>query len=89
MHARQENRWIRTIVLLTVTITLLLALLIPHPVDHHGTVFATIFLLPVFLFGIIEAQTASWSSSSLEEPNARPLPCRPSLFQRPPPYLFA
>jgi hypothetical protein len=89
MHARHEKRWIRTIVLLTVTITLLLALLIPHPMDHHGTVLATILLLPVFLFGIIEAQTASWPSGSLEEPNARALPCRPSRFQRPPPYLFA
>ena len=88
MHARQEKRWFRTIVLLTVTVTLLLALLIPQPQNHHGTE-ATILLLPLFLFGIIEIQTASWLPGSLEEPSARPLTCRPSLFQRPPPPLFA
>ncbi len=89
MDAREEKRWFRTIVLLTVTVTLLLALLIPHPQTHHGTVLATILLLPLFLFGIIERQTASWLPGSLEEPSARPLTCRPSLFQRPPPPLFA
>src|SRR3982074_3977638 len=89
MHTRQEKRWFRTIVLLTVTVTLLLALLIPQPQNHHGTALATILLLPLFLFGIIEIQTASWLPGSLEEPSARPLTCRPSLFQRPPPPLFA
>jgi hypothetical protein len=89
MHARQEKRWFRTLVLLTVTVTLLLALLIPQPQNHHGTALATILLLPLFLFGIIEIQTASWLPGSLEEPSARPLTCRPSLFQRPPPPLFA
>jgi hypothetical protein len=89
MHARQEKRWLRTLVLLTVTVTLLLALLIPQPQNHHGTVLATILLLPLFLFGIIEIQTASWLRGSLEKPSARPLACRPSLFQRPPPPLFA
>ena len=85
MPARQEKRWFRTIVLLTVTVTLLLALLIPQPQNHYGTALATILLLPLFLFGIIEIQTASWLPGSLEEPSARPLTCRPSLFQRPPP----
>ena len=89
MHARQGKRWFRRIVLLIVTVTLLLALLIPQPQNHHGTALATILLLPLFLFGIIEIQTASWLPGSLEEPSARPLTCRPSLFQRPPPPLFA
>ena len=89
MHAREEKRWFRTIVLLTVAVTLLLALLIPQPQNHHATVLATIVLLPLFLFGVIETQTASRLHGSLEEPSARPLTCRPSLFQRPPPPLFA
>ena len=89
MHAREETRWFRTIVLLAVTVTLLLALLAPQPQSHNGIVLATILLLPLFLFGIVEIQTASWLPGSLEEAGSRPLTCRPSLFQRPPPPLFA
>jgi hypothetical protein len=80
MHACDEKRWFQTIVLLTVTITLLLALLIPQPLNHSGTMLATIHLLPMFLFGIIEAQTAYWPLGSLEGLSCRPSPCRPSLF---------
>lgn len=89
MRPRHAKRWFQTIVLLTVTVVLLLALLIPQPLSHHGTALATVHLLPVFLFGIIEAQTAYWLLGSLERPSGRPSPCRPSLFQRPPPSLFA
>jgi hypothetical protein len=89
MYARPEKRWFRTAVLLTVTATLLLALLIPQPQNHHGIALATILLLPLFLVGTIEIQTAAWLPASLEQPSARPSACRPSLFQRPPPPLFA
>jgi hypothetical protein len=89
MHRSPDKKWIRAIVLLTVTITLLLALLLPQPLHHPGIAFTAICLSPMFLFGIIEAQAASWLPDSLEVPNARPSTCRPSLFQRPPPYLFA
>jgi hypothetical protein len=89
MRARQRKWWFRRIVLLTVAITLLLALMIPQPLHHHGTTLATFLLLPLFLFGIVETRTASLLPSSIEEPSAQPLTSRPSLFQRPPPSLFA
>lgn len=88
MHARQKKTWFRTIVLLTVAVTLLLALLIPQPQNHHAAAFATVLLAPRGLFRIIEIQTALLLPGSQEEPSARPSTCRQSLFQRPPPSLF-
>ena len=60
MRACHQERWFQTLVLLTLTVTLLLALLIPQPLNHYGNLLATLHLLPIFLFGIIEAQTAYW-----------------------------
>lgn len=89
MQARHTRGSFRTIVLLTVSAALLLALLIPQPQDHHGKVLAAILLLPLFLSGILKVQTASWRPCSLEQQSTRPLSCRPALFQKPPPSSFA
>jgi hypothetical protein len=85
----QKPRLQRT-VLLVGTMFLLLALLVPHALGHHhGVTLAFILLSPVFLFGTIEAQSTSWSATSADKNVPCPSPCRPSLFQRPPPSLSA
>lgn len=88
MQGRQKASWLRTVVLLIVAITLLLALLIPHAVNHSDSAVALVVLVPIFPFGIIQ-EKPSRPSDRLDEVNVRPAPCRGSLFQRPPPPLPA
>jgi hypothetical protein len=89
MRARQKTGWLRTIVLLTVAISLLFVLLIPQLVHHSCSALATIDFLPLIFFGVIQGKSALWPSDSLVGPEARPAPSRAALFQRPPPLLSA
>jgi hypothetical protein len=89
MQGCRKTSRLRTVILLTVAMTLLLALLIPHAANPSDSALAIVVLLPVFLFGIIQEKASSWPSDALDGPEARPAPCRASLFQRPPPSLSA
>jgi hypothetical protein len=73
------------VLLVVVALSLVLFLLIPHDVQHHGAVAFLFALVPIFLFGLIALRKVStfWFSaiySPLDPANSRSL-----LFQLPPP----
>ena len=88
MESQQQRRF-RAVVFIVAAMSLLLLLLIPHAGNHHGLELACFVLLPVFLFGRVDMQERLWTAVSASDGLLCPSAARPSLFQRPPPSLFA
>jgi len=82
-----QQRRFRAAVLLIATISLLLLLLTAHSADHHGLVAIGFVLIPVFLFGRVVIEATMWPVDQKDDGNNLPIPVRPSLFQRPPPFI--
>jgi hypothetical protein len=82
-------RTLHRVMLLFVMTALLLALLVPHATDHHQAALAFVLFVPVFLFGTVVGQSSQWPKVSVNDEILCSAPVRRSLFQRPPPSLFA
>ena len=82
-------RTLHRVILLFVMTALLLALLVPHSTDHHWAALAFVLFVPMFLFGAVVGQDSQWPKISDRDEILCSAPVRRSLFQRPPPSLFA
>jgi cytochrome bd-type quinol oxidase subunit 2 len=82
-------RTLHRVILLFVMTALLLALLVPQATDHHRAALAFVLFVPMFLFGTVVAQSSQWPKVSVCDEILCSAPVRRSLFQRPPPSLFA
>ena len=82
-------RTLHRVMLLFVMTALLLALLVPHATDHQQEALAFVLFVPVFLFGTVVGQSSQWPKVSVNDEILCSAPVRRSLFQRPPPSLFA
>jgi hypothetical protein len=89
MTINRQMRTLHRVILLFVMTALLLALLVPHSTDHHRTALAFVLFVPMFLFGTVVVQSFQWPKVSVRDEILCSAPVRRSLFQRPPPSLFA
>lgn len=87
VNQNDQQRRFRATVLLVATVSLLLLLLSAHPADHHGLGFVGFVLIPIFLFGRLVVEDTMWLVAPGSDVCHFPFPARPSLFQRPPPFL--
>ena len=87
MKTTRQIRTLHTIVLLCVMAALLLAIVIPHGMEHTATSLAMVSLVPIFLFGTVIDQAQCSPMVSVSEGILSPAPIRRSLFQIPPPSL--
>ncbi len=83
----KQQRRFRAAVLLMATVSLLLLLLVAHPIDHHGFTVVGFVLIPVFLFGRVVVEDTMWPTNPGNDGRHFPILARPSLFQRPPPSI--
>jgi hypothetical protein len=86
-HRHQQRSFLKGVVSLAVLIALLL-FLVPHAASHPGAALACFLLVPVFLFGRLDIPLSLWPITQIETILPR-APVASSLFQRPPPLLFA
>jgi hypothetical protein len=87
MQTTAQIRTLHKVVLLFVLASLVLAIVVPHGVDHSSAALAMVSLVPVFLFGSVIDQGQCSPMVSASEEILFPAPFRRSLFQIPPPSL--
>jgi hypothetical protein len=78
---------LKAVSLIAIAIGLVLLLLVPHVVSHHGASVVCFLLVPIFLFGKIES--GEEDILPIEENGRSPSrsQIRSQLFQRPPPLI--
>jgi cytochrome bd-type quinol oxidase subunit 2 len=89
MRTNRQIQALHRVILLFVMTALLFALLVPHITDHHEAALAFVLFVPMFLFGTVVVQSSQWPKVLARDEILCSAPVRRSLFQRPPPSLFA
>jgi len=86
-----QRRKLQPVLLIAFAIGLLLLMLLvasQQDSSHDGFV-PLLFLVPVFLYGLLGLCLSILRDASPDDSVLAPLPARPALFQRPPPFLTA